>query len=155
MQCPKTVVQKIAPSWWILDAGLRRRFWIWYNHSFLLPQTINAFTLKDLEHFQQRKSCLRNGNIPHLHGPTLQHIDKAVRVCGGFKSLHYQSPTAVYLRALGAALTSTFLPLKIRREIWRCGNPQCHSPPPNVKLLLLRSAEHGWDLFMVAQGSKR
>lgn len=49
--------------------------------------------------------------------------------CGGFKSLHYQTPTAVYLSALGAALTSTFLPLKIKREIWRGGKPQCHSPP--------------------------
>lgn len=35
------------------------QLWLQYSQSFLLPQTINAFTLEDLEHFQQSNSCLK------------------------------------------------------------------------------------------------
>lgn len=93
--------------------------WLQHSQDFLLPpQTVNAFTLKDLEHFQCSKSCFCTGTLPHLLRPTLQHSDKASVHCKGLKSPRYQPPTAVYLIALGAELTSIFQQSRIDHEIY-------------------------------------
>lgn len=106
--------------------------WLQHSQDFLLPpQTINAFTLKDLEHFQ---SCFCTGTLPHLLRPTLQHSDKASVHCKGLKSPRYQPPTAVYLIALGAVLTSIFLQERIDHEIYYAAET-FHSFHQNLHLL--------------------
>lgn len=81
------------------EAGLRtvKQLWLQYSQSFLSPQTINAFTLKDLEHFQQSNSEMGIFHMcpgPHCSS-VIKHTESTparVKRCGGgdckgFKSL--------------------------------------------------------------------